>query len=258
MTSLTSQMWGLDVKSGEPFEVRNISSEGRNPFRCLAMGAPVSGVSLQSSKMYCVLGECGSVMLNDLHTKHTIRTMRMASRGVGAVFALDRDALFTADEECNIYEWDLASGRCRQRFKDSWAMQIQGLAIRGITDRAPKPMLAVGTSTGNVDLFDISGPKMSSTPSHSLDNLTTRIDTLRFHPDGEMIAASSRLKKTGLKLFHTATATAYANWPTGKTPVNRVSAIDFSQQGGFMAIGNEKGRVLLYRLSHYGIHAAPK
>ncbi|CAE8722896.1 unnamed protein product [Polarella glacialis] len=42
MTGLTSQMWGLDVKSGEPFEVRNISSEGRSAFRCLAMGFQLS------------------------------------------------------------------------------------------------------------------------------------------------------------------------------------------------------------------------
>lgn len=37
MTSTTSQMWGLDVGSGEIFEVRNMSSE-RSNFSSLAVG----------------------------------------------------------------------------------------------------------------------------------------------------------------------------------------------------------------------------
>eukprot|EP00440_Ansanella_granifera_P042979 gb/GFBE01046598.1/.p1 GENE.gb/GFBE01046598.1/~~gb/GFBE01046598.1/.p1 ORF type:complete len:531 (+),score=105.84 gb/GFBE01046598.1/:1-1593(+) len=252
MTSSSSQMWGLDVKSGEPFEVRNISSEGRSAFRCLAMGpSPSQASGLRSSQMYSVLGDSGSVHLCDLHSKHTIRTLRMSSPGVAVVFAPDRDALYTADEECNVYEWDLASGRCRQKVKEAWAMQIQCLAISGVTDRSRKPMLAVGTSTGNIDLLDVSGPKLSGTPVHSIGNLTTRIDALRFHPDGEVLAGCSRMKKAALKVVHAATATVFSNWPTQKTPIQRASALDFSRQGGIMAIGNENGRVLLYRLRHY-------
>mmetsp|Transcript_1162 Transcript_1162/g.2344 ORF Transcript_1162/g.2344 Transcript_1162/m.2344 type:complete len:540 (-) Transcript_1162:96-1715(-) len=252
MTSSSSQMWGLDVRSGETFEVRNVSAEGRMAFRSLAMGpAPSVASGLQSSKMFAVLGDGGSVFLNDLKTKHTIRTMRMSAPGVACVFSLDRDCLYSADEDCNIYEWDLSSGRCRQRVKEAWAMKIQCLAIRGVTDRSPTPMLAVGTSTGNVDLMDLSGPKILAKPSQTIGNLTTRIDALRFNPDGQILGCSSRMKVHGLKVVHAGTATAFANWPTQKTPIKRASAIDFSRLGGLMAIGNESGRVLLYRLRHY-------
>ncbi|CAE8741957.1 unnamed protein product, partial [Polarella glacialis] len=192
--------------------------------------------------MYSVLGDSGSTVLCDLRTKQTIRTFRMASPGVAQVFAPDRDALYTADDENNIYEWDLTAGRCRQRVKDIWAMKITSLAVRRPTDRSPKPMLAVGTSTGNIDLIDVSGPKMSGTPEHSIGNLTTRIDAIRFHPEGEVLAGCSRMKKGSLKLVHTATATVFQNWPTQKTPIERVSALDFSRRGGAMAIGNENGR----------------
>eukprot|EP00931_Biecheleriopsis_adriatica_P107708 TRINITY_DN8202_c0_g1_i1.p1 TRINITY_DN8202_c0_g1~~TRINITY_DN8202_c0_g1_i1.p1 ORF type:complete len:529 (+),score=111.32 TRINITY_DN8202_c0_g1_i1:95-1681(+) len=257
MTSSSSQIWGLDVRSGEPFEVRNISSGGRSAFRCLTMGpSPSQASGLRSSQMYSVQGEGGQVMLCDLQTKHTIRTMRMSAPGVASLFALDRDALYTADAECNIYEWDLGTGRCRQKVKDAWAMQIQCLAIRGVTDRSPKPLLAVGTSTGNIDLLDVSGPKMSGTPVQSIANLTTRIDGLRFHPEGEVLAGCSRMKKGALKVIHSATATVFQNWPTQKTPLHRVTAVDFSRQGGIMAMGNENGRVLLYRLRHYEHSAA--
>ena len=52
-------------------------------------------------------------------------------------------------------------------------------------------------------------------------------------------------------LPHVASRTVFGNWPTGQTPVHHVSAVDFSPHSGYLAIGNERGRTLLYRLNYY-------
>ena len=45
--------------------------------------------------------------------------------------------------------------------------------------------------------------------------------------------------------------TVFSNWPTSKTPLSYVFSLDFSPSGGYLAVGNDKGKVLLYRLKHY-------
>lgn len=45
--------------------------------------------------------------------------------------------------------------------------------------------------------------------------------------------------------------TVYSNWPTASTPLNKVTDVAFSSGSQYLAIGNSKGRVLLYRLNHF-------
>jgi U3 small nucleolar RNA-associated protein 18 len=41
------------------------------------------------------------------------------------------------------------------------------------------------------------------------------------------------------------------NWPTGATPLGYVNSFDFSNDGKLIAIGNDKGRVLLYKIGAF-------
>ncbi|KAK3264408.1 U3 snoRNP protein, partial [Cymbomonas tetramitiformis] len=88
-------------------------------------------------------------------------------------------------------------------------------------------------------------------PEKILMNLTTKIDSLAFSPDSQILAMSSTMKKDSLRLVHLPSYTVFSNWPTSKTPLHFVSSLAFSPGGGYLAIGNAKGRVLLYRLHHY-------
>lgn len=248
---LRSEMRGLDVRTGAPLTVRPMVSQSAGPFWGLATGPPPSEAGLRSSSMYSVLGGGGSIVLSDVATKHVIRTMRMSAPGVAAVFSPEKDTLFTADEENHIYEWDLGSGRCLQKRRDPWATKITSLALRRTSRYAPTPLLAVGTGSGNVDIFDASGPKLSKEPVKSIDNLVTRVGCVRFHPNGELLMAASRMKQDALKMVHVGAGTVFPNWPTGRTPLNRVSCFDMSRRAGYLAIGNERGRVLIYQLAHY-------
>jgi U3 small nucleolar RNA-associated protein 18 len=93
--------------------------------------------------------------------------------------------------------------------------------------------------------------KESPAPLKAIENMTTSIEHIVFNHDAQCMAISSRMKKDALKLVHLPSLTVFANFPTSSTPLHIVSAIDFSPNSGYMAIGNARGKVLLYRLNHY-------
>jgi U3 small nucleolar RNA-associated protein 18 len=88
-------------------------------------------------------------------------------------------------------------------------------------------------------------------PVRSLGNLTTTVDTLAFSPDGQMLAMATRLSKDALRLVHLPSCTVFSNWPSSKTPLHYVHSCAFSPHCGYLAVGNARGRVLLYRMPHY-------
>lgn len=55
-----------------------------------------------------------------------------------------------------------------------------------------------------------------------------------------------------LAQIHLPSLTSFSNWPTSSTPLGHVSAVDFSARSEYIAIGNTRGRVLLYHLKDYG------
>uniref|UniRef100_A0A7S1LPX3 Anaphase-promoting complex subunit 4 WD40 domain-containing protein n=1 Tax=Alexandrium catenella TaxID=2925 RepID=A0A7S1LPX3_ALECA len=253
MTGEGWKMWGLDVTTGQPIQIRSISALKHRRYFGLAAGPePSDNPGLKASKMFTVLADNGDCVLCDMTTFMPIRTLRMATPGVAAAFAPGRDALYTADAECNIYEWDLGTGRCRQRLKEPWATGITCLATAPATQRSSRPLLGVGTPSGNIDMFDVSGEKIPREPFKTIKNLTTSVSGIRFHSSGEICAGFSQEKKDALKLIHTSTMTVFKNWPM-KEPLRRVSAHSFANSGGLMAIGTDAGRVLLYSLQHYEV-----
>lgn len=116
-------------------------------------------------------------------------------------------------------------------------------------------VLACGTNSGTVDLFNLMQSSNSS-KSHlelrkSLTNLQTTVSDVTFHPNGELLAFSSKWTADALRMAHLSSGTVFANWPTRKTPLKKVNTVCFSGSGGYVAMGNDRGKVLLYRLEQY-------
>jgi U3 small nucleolar RNA-associated protein 18 len=107
--------------------------------------------------------------------------------------------------------------------------------------------LAVGAESGVVNLYSAH----SKDPIKSIMNLHTSADYTKFNHDGQILAFSSRREKHSMKLLHVPSATVFSNWPTTKTPLNYVWSMDFSPQSKFLAVGNDQGKCLLYKLNHY-------
>lgn len=126
-------------------------------------------------------------------------------------------------------------------------------------------------------------------PLKAIGNLTTSITSARFNHDSQLLAIASNTKKrpnasrasfflssssfphsmntpsptpcyspsidllTPLYLqIHLPSMTAFSNWPTSSTPLGHVTAIDFSAGSEYVAVGNNRGRVLLYHLKDFG------
>ncbi len=62
------------------------------------------------------------------------------------------------------------------------------------------------------------------------------------------MAMASRMKKDAMRLVHLPSATVFSNWPTQRSPLHYVHSLAFSPHSGFLAVGNARGKVLLYRL----------
>lgn len=127
--------------------------------------------------------------------------------------------------------------------------------------------LAVGAESGVVNLYNDKHSSLSygssgrsgglalaakeRNPIKSIMNLTTSADNVCFNHDGQILAMSTRRETNGLKLLHVPTATVFSNWPTSKTPLKYVWSMDFSPGSKYLAVGNDHGKCLLYRLKHY-------
>ncbi len=60
---------------------------------------------------------------------------------------------------------------------------------------------------------------------------------------------STKAKLNYLFFFY---RTVFANFPSWNFNLKRVNCLDFSLNGGFLSVGNNRGAANLYRIGHYG------
>jgi U3 small nucleolar RNA-associated protein 18 len=230
------------------------------------------------------LGNDGTTILASARTKQWVANLACPSGSVraaafsrgptgggGGAGALDFPTLLTTGSAGEVAEWCLRTMRCQARYRDEGSTGGTALAAHPSGTR-----FAVGSSLGVVNeyalgggsgawggggdggggsalghLFQRSAP-LAPKPLHAYLNLTTAIDHLSYGGGGEVLSLSSHRSKEYLRLAHVGSGRVFSNWPTARTPLGYVTggAVQ-SPGGGYLALGNDKGRVLLYRLSHY-------
>ncbi|KAG8844273.1 hypothetical protein FRB96_003209 [Tulasnella sp. 330] len=164
--------------------------------------------------------------------------------------ATTRPQLMSMSNEGELYVWDVGSRRCVKTWRDDSAF-----GANTITTGGRGAYYAIGASTGIVNVYGsdaISSPSTSIKPLKAITNLTTPISTVRFDQTCQVMAIAGRQKKDELRLIHLPSLTSFANWPTAGTPLGHVTSVDFSVGSEYVAIGNHRGRVLLYNLKHFG------
>lgn len=205
----------------------------------------------------------GHVGLVSLHSRQVVGTLKQAGSVRSAAFSPDGTELLTSGGDGTVHVWDLRMQRCRARLADEGC--LNGTALAASPDGA---LFAAGSSSGVVNVYSREGlagqgsgggrswatpaVPMAARPLKTLLHLTTAVDSLAFNHDGQILALASRLKRDALRLLHVPTMTVFANWPTSKSPLHYVHTVAFSPSSGYLAIGNARGRALLYRL-----HAFP-
>ena len=78
--------------------------------------------------------------------------------------------------------------------------------------------------------------------------------TLEFNPTSEALCFASKYMKSAMRVAHVSSRQVFQNWPTSKSPLGYVQCCAFSPGSGFVAVGNDKGRALLYQLNHFANH----
>ncbi|EEY64019.1 U3 small nucleolar RNA-associated protein 18 [Phytophthora infestans T30-4] len=190
------------------------------------------------------LGSNGYLDLVSAKSYESIGTLKMNGTVTSAVFCENDRYLISTGSDGQIYKWDMRTRRCVFVHDDEGSLGNHALA-------ASSKYYAAGSKSGVVNIYDNAGLTAKPKPRKALMHLTTQADHLKFNANSEILAMASNDAKDSLKMVHMPSLTVFSNWPTAHTPLHYVSAMDFSPNSGYFAVGNARGRVLLYRLTHY-------
>ncbi|XP_038888553.1 U3 small nucleolar RNA-associated protein 18 homolog isoform X1 [Benincasa hispida] len=199
------------------------------------------------SSTIAFIGNEGYILLVSTKTKELIGTLKMNGSVRSLAFADDGRQLLSSGGDGQVYHWDLRTRTCIHKGVDEGC--INGTALCTSPNGA---LFAAGSDSGIVNIYNrqefLGGKKK---PLRAIENLTTKVDFLKFNHDAQILAICSRMKKSSLKLIHVPSFTIFSNWPPPKKNLQYPSCLDFSPEGGYMAVGNAAGKVLLYKLHHY-------
>lgn len=264
-TGRRSHFYSIDVESSKVTRIGSIRGRDEKSYESMQVSP--------AGNLIAILGNDGHTMLLDARTKMLVGTLKQNGSVRGASFSSDGATLLTTGDEGTVYGWDVHSRKCVFKHADHGSISNTALAVAPSSDGRNEGFYACGADSGVVNLYNRSqlSDRLSSSaaassaaarmaaaasrappaPLKSIMNLTTPIDLLRFNHDSSLLLMASRRKKDACKLVHVQSGTVFANWPTSSTPLHYLTSVDFSPNSGLMALGNDRGRVLLYRLTHY-------
>ncbi|GFY98841.1 transducin/WD40 repeat-like superfamily protein [Actinidia rufa] len=203
-------------------------------------------VSSDSSTIAFV-GNEGHILLVSSKTKDLIGTLKMNGTVRSLAFANDGQHLLSSGGDGHVYHWDLRTRACFHKAVDEGC--LNGMAL---CTSPSGSLFAAGSDSGIVNVYnreEFLGGKRK--PIKTIENLTTKVDFMKFNNDAQILAISSTMKKNSLKLIHVPSFTVFSNWPPPNRTLHYPRCLDFSPGGGFVAMGNAAGKVLLYKLHHY-------
>ncbi|KAI5656411.1 hypothetical protein M9H77_25204 [Catharanthus roseus] len=199
------------------------------------------------SKTIAFLGNEGYILLVSSKTKELIGTLKMNGTVRSVAFTHDGHKLLSSGGDGQIYHWDLRSMACFHKGVDEGCINGTSLCTSPTGN-----LFAAGSDSGIVNIYnreDFLGGKRK--PLKTIENLTTKVDFMKFNHDAQILAICSSMKKNSLKFVHTPSFTVFSNWPPSNRTLQYPRCLDFSPHGGYMAMGNASGKVFLYKLHHY-------
>jgi U3 small nucleolar RNA-associated protein 18 len=243
--------YSLDLETSKMEKVAKIFGRQERSFE--------SFIANDQSDTVAFIGQDGSLPLVSVKSRQLVGTLKMSGSVRAGAFNDDGTYLCTNGGDGIVHVWDMRQTRaCVRAFRDEGSLGATSMAVRG-------GLLASGSKSGIVnvykDVWRTSSAGMASTqglietvvPHKALSHLTTTADTLTFSADGQLLATASRMKRDAMRLIHVESMTAFSNWPTSKSPLHYVHSVAISPSGGFLCIGNARGRAVMYRLHHFNV-----
>ncbi|ORX63246.1 WD40 repeat-like protein [Basidiobolus meristosporus CBS 931.73] len=195
-------------------------------------------------------GREGYIVLVSQRTKQWVANLKMNGQVRSIDWSADGRYLYSIGTDTEIYQWDMKTMRCMKKFPDYGGYRPSIISVSNTNG-----YYACGSQSGIVNIYESASLQSTDSPQpvKSIMNLTTNVTAMKFNHDSQILGISSRAKKDQFRLVHMPSMTVFNNWPTHGTPLSYVNAFDFSPESGYLAIGNDKGKVLLYRLGHYPV-----
>ena len=207
-----------------------------------------------------LIGNSGWFNLINGTTGQWIKGFKVEGTVVDFDFAFDESFVVVVNSAGDVWEFELkgklsskSETKILRKWSDDGGIGITKIKLGG---RNNSRWLAIGSNTGVVNLYDRQNFNSTTAttqpkPFKTVENLVTSISSLVFNPDGQLLAIASRGKRDAFKLVHLPSGSVYSNWPTSGTPLGKVTSAVFSPNNEILAIGNEAGKVTLWRLNHY-------
>ncbi|PIA45180.1 hypothetical protein AQUCO_01700607v1 [Aquilegia coerulea] len=148
------------------------------------------------SRTIAFVGNEGYILLVSCKTKELIGTLKMNGSARSLAFNDDGTQLMSSGGDGHIYHWDLRTRTCFHKAVDEGC--IMGSAL-GTSPNGS--LLAAGSSSGIVNIYnreEFLGGKRK--PMKTIENLTTKVDFLKFNHDAQILAMCSTMQKNSLKL----------------------------------------------------------
>ena len=235
----------FDLHSGTVSTIPGVAGRNDKAF-ARVLPCPAGGV-------VAMVAESGAVLLLSAASKQLVATLQTGGAHGKfatqcATFSADGAYLYASGEGSSVKVWDVRRRCCVHSWSDRGGLRCTALAASPDGE-----LVAAGSDSGAVNVYRSADTLRHAKPNCTKEylNLTSAITTLDFHPTSELLCFASKYTKRGMRVAHVADKHVFANWPTGKSPLNYVQATAFAPHAGYMAIGNDQGKVLLYQLNHY-------
>ncbi|KAK1937544.1 hypothetical protein X943_002753 [Babesia divergens] len=201
----------------------------------------------------------GGVLICDGRSNSIVHHFQMNAQSIGAAFYLPANMVITADEEANIYEWDITTGKCMNKFKDDHSLHLTSFAISPTVSAefSRNAYLTTGSRTGFLNRFPLTSERDSNEGGttciqgdlvKSYGNLSTAITSIATEESGTFIAYASEHKRNAIRIIHNPSSHVIGNWPTDSFNLGRITDVAFGSKYNTLAIGNRRGRVQFFRI----------
>jgi len=201
------------------------------------------------SDLMAFIGRFGDIHILSQKSRTKLFTLKSNDNVNSVAFSPDGSQLYSHGAGGEVYIWDLKAQDCIHRFADDGCVRGTAIAVS-----KNNRYLSTGSDSGVVNIYNRNELYTSSNPKPEkvILNLTTNVNHVKFNPTSEILALASENKENAVKLVHLPSMTVFQNFPSLNYNLKRPNCLDFSLNGGYMSIGNNRGAANLYRLKHFG------
>ncbi|XP_043857324.1 U3 small nucleolar RNA-associated protein 18 homolog [Dromiciops gliroides] len=194
-------------------------------------------------------GSSGYFHLLSMKTKELIGSMKINGKAAASAFSSDSTKIYASSVDGEIYIWDVNTRKCLNKFTDEGCLRGLSIAVS-----RNGQYVACGSSSGVVNIYnqDTCLRETNPKPIKAIMNLVTGATSMAFNPTTEILAIASSEANEAARLVHLPSCTVFLNFPMNRIKqIFLTQTLDFSPRSGYFALGNNKGKALLYRLHHY-------